>query len=101
MDTFANSEYPEENNPAPEASFDAPQEPQNEAPQEPRNEVPQEHAPEELHFVVPEELRSAAPAGRRNSLREPGYFLPDIRYLQRCPWWLPPSLFLSYSIRHI
>ena len=25
MDTFANSEYPEENNPAPEASFDAPQ----------------------------------------------------------------------------
>ena len=46
MDTFANSEYPEENNPAPEASFDAPQEPQNEAPQEPRNEVPQEHQSE-------------------------------------------------------
>lgn len=31
MDTFTNSEFPEENNPAPEAHSDAPQEPQKEA----------------------------------------------------------------------
>ncbi len=62
MDTFANSEYPEENNPAPEASFDAPQEPQNEAPQEPRNEVPQEHQSEPQSGTY-----HAAGTGRRES----------------------------------
>lgn len=62
MDTFANSEYPEENNPAPEASFDAPQEPQNEAPQEPRNEVPQEHQSEPQSGAY-----HAAGTGRRES----------------------------------
>ena len=40
MDTFANSEYPEENNPAPEASFDAPQEPQNRVPLATRRHAP-------------------------------------------------------------
>ena len=62
MDTFANSEYPEENNPAPEASFDAPQEPQNEAPQEPRNEVPQERQSEPQSGTY-----HAAGTGRRES----------------------------------
>ena len=62
MDTFANSEYPEENNPAPEASFDAPQEPQNEAPQEPQNEVPQEHQSEPQSGTY-----HAAGTGRRES----------------------------------
>ena len=62
MDTFANSEYPEENNPAPEASFDAPQEPQNEAPQEPRNEVPQECQSEPQSGTY-----HAAGTGRRES----------------------------------
>ena len=62
MDTFANSEYPEENNPAPETSFDAPQEPQNEAPQEPRNEVPQEHQSEPQSGTY-----HAAGTGRRES----------------------------------
>ena len=62
MDTFANSEYPEENNPAPEAGFDAPQEPQNEAPQEPRNEVPQEHQSEPQSGTY-----HAAGTGRRES----------------------------------
>ena len=62
MDTFANREYPEENNPAPEASFDAPQEPQNEAPQEPRNEVPQEHQSEPQSGTY-----HAAGTGRRES----------------------------------
>ena len=62
MDTFANSEYPEENNPAPEASFDAPQESQNEAPQEPRNEVPQERQSEPQSGTY-----HAAGTGRRES----------------------------------
>ena len=70
MDTFANSEYPEENNPAPEASFDAPQEPQNEAPQEPRNEVPQEprnEVPQEHQSEPQSGTYHAAGTGRRES----------------------------------
>ena len=70
MDTFANSEYPEENNPAPEASFDAPQEPQNEAPQEPRNEVPQEprnEVPQEHQSEPQSGAYHAAGTGRRES----------------------------------
>lgn len=39
MDTFTNSEFPEENNPAPETHSDAPQEPQKEA--SPQNTAPQ------------------------------------------------------------
>ena len=70
MDTFTNSEYPEENNPAPEASFDAPQEPQNEAPQEPRNEVPQEprnEVPQEHQSEPQSGTYHAAGTGRRES----------------------------------
>ena len=83
MDTFANSEYPEENNPAPEASFDAPQEPQNEAPQEPRNEVPQEHQSEPQSGTY-----HAAGTGRRespyaNSPYMTGQPRPEDRYRRR------------------
>ncbi len=54
MDTFTNSEYPEENHPASEA--------QDAAPQEPRNEVPQEHQSEPQSGAY-----HAAGTGRRES----------------------------------
>ena len=62
MDTFTNSEYPEENNPAPETHSDAPQEPQNEAPQEPRSEAPQERPSESQSGTY-----HAAGTGRKES----------------------------------
>ena len=46
MDTFANSEYPEENNPAPEASFDARRSRRTKLLRNHGNEVPQEHQSE-------------------------------------------------------
>lgn len=87
MDTFANSEYPEENNPAPEASFDAPQEPQNEAPQEPRNEVPQEHQSEPQSGTY-----HAAGTGRRESpYANSPYMTGQPRPCQYQPQTQPPE----------
>ena len=42
MDTFTNSEYPEENNPVPEVQDAAAQEPQNKIPEEPQSAATQE-----------------------------------------------------------
>ncbi|HBK26895.1 MAG TPA: hypothetical protein DDY90_09380, partial [Clostridiales bacterium] len=60
MDTFADSEFPEENKPAPEVRSDAPQEPQNEA--EPQNAASREHQSEPQSGTY-----HAAGTGRRES----------------------------------